>query len=71
MSYNFDFAATPHIHFGMGKRHDLLGIIQGYGNKILLITGGKSFDDSALCQQLWHDLSQTFEVKRERVVIHP
>ena len=71
MSDNFDFAATPHIHFGVGKRHDLLGIIQGYGNKILLITGGKSFDDSAFCQQLWTDLSQTFAVKRERVSGEP
>jgi len=71
MSDNFDFAATPHIHFGVGKRHDLPGIIQDYGNKVLLITGGKSFDDSDLCQQLWRDLSQTFEVKRERVSGEP
>ncbi len=67
MSNHFDFAATPHIHFGAGKRHALANIIQGYGNKVLLITGGKSFDDSGLCQQLWTDLNQTFEVKRERV----
>ncbi len=68
---NFDFAATPHIHFGVSKRHDLIGIIQGYGNKVLLITGGKSFDDSELCQQLWSDLTAKFEVKRERVSGEP
>ncbi|PCI02263.1 MAG: alcohol dehydrogenase [Zetaproteobacteria bacterium] len=71
MSDNFDFAATPHIHFGVGKRNDLLGIIQGYGSKVLLITGGKSFDDSDLCQQLWTDLIDIFEVKRERVTTEP
>ncbi|MDQ7003414.1 MAG: iron-containing alcohol dehydrogenase [Ghiorsea sp.] len=68
---NFDFAATPHIHFGVGKREMLVNLIQDYGNKVLLITGGKSFDDSALCHQLWHDLSQTFEVRRERVSGEP
>ncbi|MDQ7002018.1 MAG: iron-containing alcohol dehydrogenase [Ghiorsea sp.] len=67
----FNFAATPHIHFGVGKRSELMSMIQGYGHKVLLITGGKSFDDSALCMQLFHDLSQSFTVQRERVLGEP
>lgn len=67
----FNFAATPHIHFGVGKRSELMPMIQGYGNKVLLITGGKSFDDSVLCMQLFHDLSQHFKVQRERVLGEP
>ncbi len=67
----FDFAATPHVHFGIGRRHDLPSLIKGYGEKVLLITGGKSFDDSPLCQAMWQDLSAQFEVRREKVAGEP
>jgi len=67
----FDFAATPHIHFGEGTRNTLTTIIQEYGNKVLLITGGKSFDDSDLCQQLLSQFEQDLEVRREKVVGEP
>jgi len=71
MLNNFDFAATPYIHFGTRERKQLTSLIQNYGDKVLLITGGKSFDDSDLCQKLWADLSDIFEVKRERVTTEP
>lgn len=71
MLNSFDFAATPHIHFGVGTRSTLTTIIQTYGNRVLLITGGKSFDDSDLCQQLLSQLEQDLEVRREKVVGEP
>ncbi|MDQ6977087.1 MAG: iron-containing alcohol dehydrogenase [Ghiorsea sp.] len=67
----FDFAATPHIHFGVGTRSTLTAIIQTYGNKVLLITGGKSFDDSELCLNLLSELEENLEVHREKVVGEP
>ncbi len=66
MFNTFHFAATPHIHFGVGMRNKLVSIIQTYGNKVLLITGGKSFDDSELCQNLLSELEENFEVRREK-----
>jgi len=52
----FNFAATPHIHFGAGQRarlKELAGTFaQGGNNRLLLLTGGQSFDDSAMCQAL-------------------
>jgi len=67
----FNFAATPHIHFGIGQREKLLSIITQYGSKVLLVTGGKSFDASNLCLQLLDDLSAEFQVKRESVTGEP
>jgi alcohol dehydrogenase len=63
MTISFSFAATPHIHFGVGKRALLADLIGVYGRKVLLITGSKSFDTSPLCQSIWHDLSARFEVR--------
>ena len=71
MLNSFDFAATPHIHFGVGMRSTLVSIIQTYGSKVLLITGGKSFDDSKLCQNLFSELKENFEVRREKVSGEP
>ena len=71
----FDFAATPHIHCGVGKRARLKELVasfgQGNNNRVLLVTGGHSFDASPLCQSLWHDLSADFELKRLRVEGEP
>jgi len=60
----FFFAATPHIHFGPGKRSQLGPIIQQYGHRVLLITGGASFDRSLLCQNLLEELGERFEIHR-------
>jgi len=71
----FDFAATPHIHYGIGKRAGLKDLVasfgQGSNNRVLLVTGGHSFDASQLCQTLWHELSVDFELKRLRVEGEP
>jgi len=71
----FDFAATPHIHYGIGKRASLKDLVasfgQGHNNRVLLVTGGHSFDVSQMCQTLWHDISADFELKRLRVEGEP
>ncbi len=67
----FDFAATPYIHFGKGRRAELPSLIKGYGEKVLLITGGKSFDGSELCQSLLSALEASLEVRREKVTGEP
>ncbi len=64
MTISFSFAATPHIHFGAGERSLLPNLIRTYGSKVLLLTGSQSFDTSALCQGIWHDLNDAFEVQR-------
>jgi len=67
----FAFAATPFIHFGVGKRDQLPGILAHYGSRVLLISGGTSFDASPLCQVLWAKLEQDFVLFRERVNQEP
>jgi alcohol dehydrogenase class IV len=52
MVTKFSFAATPHIHFGSGKIKLLPNIIEGFGSKVLLITGKKSFIQSDHWDQL-------------------
>jgi len=60
----FFFAATPHIHFGAGKRSQLSSIIRPYGHRVLLVTGGASFDRSPLCQSLLDELKGQFDLHR-------
>lgn len=67
----FNFAATPHIHFGIGVRAKLAGLVAGYGSRLLLVTGGRSFDDSPLCQALLTELDERFELTRVRVMGEP
>ncbi len=71
MMISFSFASTPHIHFGIGQRCLLPDLIHGYGRKVLLLTGGKSFEQSPLCQRLWDDLSIEFDVQRVPVLGEP
>ncbi|MBL4775647.1 MAG: iron-containing alcohol dehydrogenase [Mariprofundus sp.] len=71
MSDNFDFAATPHIHFGVGERHSLLDIVQQYGRKVLLLTGAASFDRSVYCHDLFLSLQSNCDVRRIRVHSEP
>jgi len=67
----FTFAATPHIHFGVGKRQCAADLVAAYGDSVLLVTGGRSFDDSPLCQALWQSLQQRFTVHHVRVTTEP
>lgn len=67
----FYFASTPHIHFGVGKREELAGMIKGFGTNVLLITGGNSFDASDECMALYEQLSEAFNLFREKVSGEP
>jgi alcohol dehydrogenase class IV len=71
----FDFTATPHIHFGAGKRARLKGLAASIGagknKRLLLVTGAHSFDDSAMCRALYDELAGAFDVKRLRVTGEP
>ncbi|MDQ6986414.1 MAG: iron-containing alcohol dehydrogenase [Mariprofundaceae bacterium] len=63
----FNFAATPHIHFGIGQRAMLGELATGFGERLLLVTGGHSFDASPMCQQLFKELSKHQDVRHLRV----
>ena len=71
MIRSFSFAATPHIYFGVGKRHTLPSLIQAYGQKILLITGAASFDGSPRCKALEKTLAEQFLLHRESLSGEP
>jgi alcohol dehydrogenase len=68
---SFLFAATPHIDFGAGRRNRLPNIIRSLGHRILLVTGGTSFDHSPICQDLLTTLQKEFEVRHIRVAGEP
>ena len=67
----FFFAATPHIDFGAGRRDRLPDIVRPFGRKVLLVTGGASFDHSSRCQNLLTTLQKEFEVERIKVAGEP
>jgi alcohol dehydrogenase len=67
----FFFASTPHIDFGIGRRNKLPEIVRMFGRKLLLVTGGKSFDHSSLCQDLLTSLQKEFEVQCIKVTGEP
>lgn len=67
----FLFSSTPHIHFGVGSRSKLYGLVAGFGKKVLLVTGASSFDQSDQCQQIWNRLNDQFDVKRFKVSDEP
>jgi len=71
MNSPFSFASTPHIHFGAGVRFKLADILHTYGTKILLVTGGRSFDGSPLCGGLMQQLVSIFEIRRINVTGEP
>ncbi|MDX8392031.1 MAG: iron-containing alcohol dehydrogenase [Mariprofundaceae bacterium] len=71
MITDFNFAATPHIHFGNGQRAILNTLVAGFGERLLLVTGGRSFDASPMCQKLFAELSKNQDVRHLRVCGEP
>ena len=67
MIADFRIAATPHIHFGAGRRDLLPDILRGYGSRVLLVTGAVSFDASPLCQGIAQTLHADFQLQRLRI----
>jgi len=67
----FGFAATPHIHFGTGNRRRLPALLQNYGERVLLVTGARSFDHSSCCREILESLQADFDVRQFRVEGEP
>lgn len=71
----FSFAATPHIHYGAGERARITGLVEAFATgdrrDVLLVTGGHSFDASAMCTALLDGLSGMFDVHRLKVTGEP
>ncbi len=49
---NWQLARLPQILFGEGVSQQLTSLITGYGQRVLLITGGQSFDAQPQSQSL-------------------
>jgi len=71
MILDFSFASTPHIHFGVGQRDILPDLLRSMGERVLLVTGGASFDDSPLCQALQAKLSTSCTLTHESLSGEP
>lgn len=63
----FDFTPPPQLHFGCGKISVLPAIAKGYGSRVLLITGKRSFDFSLYS----NDLLEGLGAKRITIVRQP
>ena len=62
MIASFNFAATPHLHFGAGKHKLLPDLIRTYGSKIVLILGAQSFQSSSRGRILLEQLNNVASV---------
>lgn len=61
----FNFAATPEVHFGVGKRNALPAIIRSFGKSILLVTGASAFFKSPFAAEVFQSFSENgFNYKR-------
>ena len=58
MKASFDFAAIPPLYFGAGKIAFLPSIAKSYGKKILLVRGGRSFDQSESRAAIFEQLAE-------------
>jgi alcohol dehydrogenase class IV len=69
---SFFLATTPHLHFGAGKISAVPGAAKGFGPKVLLITGVKSFMSSPHGLPLLHNLKTTgLSVSRYTIAREP
>jgi len=68
---NFEFVSSPHIYFGAGKRLLVPEIMKQYGQRVLLVTGGRSFDESSMCRNLLGSMEKGLRVMRLRVQGEP
>ena len=56
--FDFSIAKLPRIEFGSGSFNRLPDIIAGYGNSILIVTGGKSFRNSQKWKHFIDELNE-------------
>jgi alcohol dehydrogenase class IV len=72
MFKEFQFASTPHLHFGAGKLAVLPPIAKTFGSRLLLITGARSFLSSTHGENLMEDLrSSSLTVETFRITKEP
>lgn len=65
---NFDLAPRPQLVFGRGRISELPQLIRSYGNKILLLTGARSFIESEYWARLNRALSDAkFEIQHATI----
>jgi alcohol dehydrogenase class IV len=67
---SFQFAQTPLLHFGAGKISLLPALARSYGNTVLLITGARSFSDSAYGTAVIESMQQTGLVVKQASIEH-
>lgn len=65
---SFQFAPTPFLVFGIGKRAELPGLAKGFGQRILVITGAESFRKSKIGHKLLSDLEGAVQLCRQESV---
>ncbi len=69
---NFNFSNTPKLYFGEGALNEIKKIILNYGNKVLMILGGKSFQNSLYYKELESGLKESkIEYYIENVASEP
>ncbi|MFK7921996.1 MAG: iron-containing alcohol dehydrogenase [Bacteroidia bacterium] len=56
----FQWAASPAIHFGIGKRDLIVPLAASFGERLLILTGGQSFATS----EYWTDLQAACETQK-------
>src|SRR5688572_21357582 len=71
MIAGFNFAASPHLHFGAGKHKVLPDLVRSFGSNILLITGASSFRSSVVGQQLINKLQASGSVENHIINNEP
>lgn len=72
MKNAFAFAPTPQVHFGSGKISMLGALIKPFGQKVLLVTGAKSFASSTYYASLLDGLKlNAISCERYAVSIEP
>ncbi|HHJ80153.1 MAG TPA: iron-containing alcohol dehydrogenase [Candidatus Tenderia electrophaga] len=59
---NFNISRLPRILFGRGRINELAGLISNYGERVLLVTGRSSFQNS----RNWENLSQSLAKQNTR-----
>lgn len=65
---SFSIARLPRIVFGSGTLHEVPGIVRGYGHRVLLVTGARSFDAAPWSGGLMDSLHEAgLDVERVRV----
>lgn len=69
---DFALASTPELHFGAGRLSVLPGKARTFGNRVLLVHGGRSFISSAYSEKLLHGFEeQAIKVRRVSIEHEP